>query len=99
LSALQNQEAKTKNEADTQFRQLSLEYEKALKQWRNYQTITLLKKDTYDKNVEQFQENILSLDRLLISLNDLLLAQINEGNALTNLSFTKHKILIHNVYK
>lgn len=99
LSALQNQEAKTKNEAETQFRQLSLEYEKALKQWRNYQTITLLKKDTYDKNVEQFQENILSLDRLLISLNDLLLAQINEGNALTNLSFTKHKILIHNVYK
>lgn len=99
LSALQNQEAKTKNEAETQFRQLSLEYEKAMKQWRNYQTITLLKKDTYDKNVEQFQENILSLDRLLISLNDLLLAQINEGNALTNLSFTKHKILIHNVYK
>jgi OMF family outer membrane factor len=99
LSALQNQEAKTKNEAETQFRQLSLEYEKAQKQWRNYQTITLLKKDTYDKNVEQFQENILSLDRLLISLNDLLLAQINEGNALTNLSFTKHKILIHNVYK
>jgi outer membrane protein TolC len=99
LSALQNQEAKTKNEADTQFRQLSLEYEKAQKQWRNYQSITLLKKDTYDKNVDQFQENILSLDRLLISLNDLLLAQINEGNALTNLSFTKHKILIHNVYK
>lgn len=99
LSSLQNQETKTKNEADTQFRQLALEYEKAQKQWTNYQSITLLKKDSYEKNSDQFQENILSLDRLLISLNDLLLAQINEANALTNLSFTKHKILIHNVYK
>lgn len=99
LLNLKNQEVKTKNEADTQARQLSLEYEKASGQWANNQSITLLKKDTYDKNMFQYQENILTLDRLLTSYNDLLIAQLNEANGLTNITFTKHKILINNQYK
>jgi outer membrane protein TolC len=99
LLTLQNQQVKVKNEADLQCKQLSMELEKAQKQLSNFKTISLLKKDTYDKNMDQYQENILSFDRLLISYNDLIIAQLNEVNAQSSMAFVKNKILIHNLYK
>jgi OMF family outer membrane factor len=53
-----------------------LEYEKALLQNENFRKIYTLKKDTYEKNFNQFKENILPLDKLLISQNDMLTSRL-----------------------
>lgn len=77
---------------------MALEYEKAQKQWSNFKSIADLKEDTYQKNLNQYNENILPLDRLLTSQNDMLNSQLNVVVALANIAFAKHKIIIHNQY-
>jgi outer membrane protein TolC len=77
-------------------KQLEIEYEKAIEQFKNLKKIYVLKKDTYEKNFNQYQEQILPLDKLLISQNDLLISEINMVNALANIGFSKNKIVINN---
>ena len=85
-------------ETETKNRQLILDYEKALSQVRNFRKIVDLKQDTYNKNFNQYQENILALDKLLISHNDLLIAELNLVSALANIGFNKSKIDINNKF-
>ena len=73
-----------------------LEYEKSLKQKENLWKIHDLKKDTYEKNFNQFKENILPLDKLLISQNDMLVSKLNIVSSLANIGFNKTKIEINN---
>ena len=75
-----------------------LDYDKAVKQAENYRKISALKKDTYEKNYNQFKENILSLDKLLISQNELLQSKLNVVLALATISFNKNKIDITNKF-
>ena len=67
-----------------------------MEQYKNFKKIYLLKKDTFEKNFNQYQEQILPLDKLLISQNDLLISEINLVNALANIGFSKNKIVINN---
>ena len=67
-------------------------------QVENFKKIADLKKDTYDKNYNQFKENILSLDKLLISQNELLQSKLNLVLALASISFNKNKIDINNKF-
>ncbi len=53
--------------------------EKAFSQLENYKKIQTLKEDTYQKYFDQYQENILSLDKLLIAQTDMLLSQRAAG--------------------
>lgn len=85
-------------ETETKNRQMVLDYEKAVSQLQNFKKIALLKEDTYNKNFNQYRENILALDRLLISHNDLMLAKLNVVTALANLGFNKSKIDINNKF-
>lgn len=85
-------------ESETKNRQLILDYEKALSQVQNFKKIADLKQDTYNKNFNQYQENILALDKLLISHNDLLIAKLNLISALANIGFNKNKIDINNKF-
>lgn len=78
--------------------QLVLEYEKSVSQLQNYKKIALLKEDTYLKNFNQYQENIIGLDKLLISHNDLLIAKLNVINAMANIGFNKSRIDINNKF-
>ncbi len=78
--------------------QMKLEHEKAIKQTENFKKISDLKKDTYQKNLNQFKENIMPLDKLLLSHNELLISRLNLVQALANISYTKHKIDIHNIF-
>lgn len=78
--------------------QMKLEHEKAIKQTENFKKISDLKKDTYQKNLHQFKENIMPLDKLLLSHNELLISRLNLVQALANISYTKHKIDIHNLF-
>lgn len=98
LQTLANNEVHIQNETKSKDQQLALEYEKAQKQWSNFKSIADLKEDTYQKNLNQYNENILPLDRLLTSQNDMLNSQLNVVVALANIAFAKHKIIIHNQY-
>jgi len=98
LQTLANNELHIQKETETKNTQLGLEYAKAQKQWSNFKAISDLKEDTYQKNLNQYNENILSLDRLLISQNDMLNSQLNVVMALATVAFSKYKIIIHNQY-
>lgn len=98
LQTLANNELHIQNETKSKDQQLALEYEKAQKQWSHFKSIADLKEDTYQKNLNQYNENILPLDRLLTSQNDMLNSQLNVVVALANIAFAKHKIVIHNQY-
>lgn len=98
LQTLVNSEFHMKNETNSKITQLTLEYEKAQKQWANFSSISDLKEDTYQKNLNQYNENILPLDRLLTSQNDMLNSQLNVVVALANIAYANHKIIIYNQY-
>ncbi len=85
-------------ETATKNRALVLDYEKALSQLQNFKKIALLKEDTYKKTFNQYQENIISLDDLLISYNNMLAAQLNVVSALASIGYAKSKIDINNKF-
>ena len=96
LNQLKNNADHAEKENEFANKQLEIEYEKAIEQFKNFKKIYVLKKDTYEKNFNQYQEQILPLDKLLISQNDLLISEINMVNALANIGFSKNKIVINN---
>lgn len=98
LHTLALNESHVEKETATKTEQLVIEYQKAQSQYKNFKTILDLKSDTYQKSLNQYQENILGLDRLLISQNDMLSSQINVVLALSNIAFAKAKVVIHNLY-
>jgi len=98
IKILSNSEEHSIKENDIKNQQLILDYEKSVKQVENFKKIADLKKDTYEKNYNQFKENILSLDKLLISQNELLQSKLNLVLALASISFNKNKIDINNKF-
>ena len=98
IKMLCNSEEHAIKENDIKNQQLILDYEKSVKQAENFKKIAYLKKDTYEKNYNQFKENILSLDKLLISQNELLQSKLNVVLALASISFNKNKIDINNKF-
>lgn len=96
LNQLKNNAEHAEKENEFANKQLEIEYEKAIEQYKNFKKIYGLKKDTFEKNFNQYQEQILPLDKLLISQNDLLISEINLVNALANIGFSKNKIVINN---
>jgi len=95
ITVLKNNEEHAQKENQNRNIQLVLEYEKAINQKKNFEKIFELKKDTYEKNFNQFKENILPLDRLLISQNDMLISKLNLITTLANIGFNKTKIEIN----
>lgn len=96
IQILKNNEKHSLKENENKNAQMILEYEKSLKQKENLWKIHDLKKDTYEKNFNQFKENILPLDKLLISQNDMLVSKLNIVSSLANIGFNKTKIEINN---
>ncbi len=96
LEMAKNNQEFSKKENENKNKQMILEYEKALLQNENFRKIYTLKKDTYEKNFNQFKENILPLDKLLISQNDMLTSRLNVVYSLANIGFAKAKIEISN---
>lgn len=93
-----NNEEFSLKENENRNKQMILEYEKALKQRDNYSKIYNLKKDTYEKNFNQFKEHIISLDKLLISQNDMLVSKLNLVTSLANIGYNQNKIAINNKF-
>lgn len=85
-------------ENETRNKNLLVEYEKASSQLENFKKIQTLKEDTYQKYFDQYQENILSLDKLLTAQTDMLLSQLNVITALAGIGFSENKIIINNKF-
>lgn len=92
-----NQEHATQ-EAISEANQLDATYEKAQMQYKNFAQIQNLKEDSYQKYLLQYDENILSLDKLLTAQNEMLNSQLNTIVALTNIAYAKNRIQINNQY-
>ena len=85
-------------ENETRNSNLLVEYEKASSQLENFKKIQTLKEDTYQKYFDQYQENILPLDKLLTAQTDMLLSQLNVITALAGIGFSENKIIINNKF-
>lgn len=96
--AVQNAEhSKLQNEMNNA--QLNLDYEKAFSTLNTTEKIYKLKEENYRLALNQFNESILSSDRLLAAFNEMLLSRLNYANAAANCLFTKSKIEINNSIK
>lgn len=96
LEQAKNNAEQAAKENESMNNQLVLEYEKAVQQVIHFEKIYQLKKDTFEKNKNQFDEEILPLDKLLLSQNEFITSEINLASALANCGFSKYKILINN---
>ena len=85
-------------ENETRNSNLLVEYEKTSSQLENFKKIQTLKEDTYQKYFDQYQENILPLDKLLTAQTDMLLSQLNVITALAGIGFSENKIIINNKF-
>jgi len=74
------------------------ELKKAKSQLESLEKIEALKKDTFEKNYAQFEENILPLDRLLISQNDWLASRLNRATGAVNVKYNYQILRINNRY-
>lgn len=83
---------------DINNRQLENDYQKALAQIEKARQIVTLKRDTYQKGKNQYQADILPLDKLLLFYNDLLNSELNVLNAEIALQFANAKIELNNRY-
>lgn len=72
--------------------------ERARKKRENLVKIEALKKDSFEKNLSRFEENILPLDELLKAQNDWLQSQINRYKEEVNEKYTSYTIKIYNDY-
>ena len=85
-------------ENETRNSNLLVEYEKTSSQLENFKKIQTLKEDTYQKYFDQYQENILPLDKLLTAQTDMLLSQLYVITALAGIGFSENKIIINNKF-
>lgn len=76
--------------------QRETELKKAQSQLASLERIEALKKDTFDKNYVQFEENILPLDKLLISQNDWLASRLNRAAGAVNVQYNYQILRINN---
>ncbi|MCD8539897.1 MAG: TolC family protein [Leadbetterella sp.] len=78
--------------------QQETELKKARSQLESLEKIEALKQDTFEKNYAQFEENILSLDKLLISQNDWLTGRLNRAAGAVNVRYNYQILKINNRY-
>jgi OMF family outer membrane factor len=79
--------------------QLKLEYKKTIDSNNISEKILMLKTDTYNKNLEIYQQDLVSIDNLLISFNDKLNAELNKIISQVNANYLRTKININNTIK
>ena len=80
-------------------KQLQLEYRKSVDNEQLTQNILNLKRDTYQKNLNLFRQNIYPVENLLFSFTDELNATLSHAVAKVNIEFQNAKININNTLK
>jgi len=77
-------------------RQLQTEYEKAFSHRNSNEEIYLLRKDTYEKNLNNYKEGIISLEQTINSFNALVSSEYNLISSEKSIEMTLSKIKINN---
>lgn len=98
LKILENNDEHSVFENSQKNLQLLTEYSKAKSQLINFQNIVKLRTENYEKSIIQYKENVLPIEKLLQSQNDLLLSKLNLVMTLANIGFSKSRIDISNKF-
>lgn len=77
-------------------KQITLDYETSYKQVLDYKRIYQLKRDNYFKNRNLYDAQLLALDKLLLSFNDMINSELNMITAQMNNQYYHAKININN---
>lgn len=101
-SALLNAQLAEINRKHQQFqtlsgnRQLELEYQKILGQYRNAKSMFRLKEENFEKSLNQYNAGILAIDKLLLVHNELIMSESNLLSVLSAVFYAKARIDIAN---
>lgn len=96
LKMAKNNTKQAEIQAELNQKNLEKEYEKALSQATSDDEILALRKDSYQKNMNLYQEGLLSLEVTLDSFNIMVTASYNLLSSQTNVQLTLSKISINN---
>lgn len=90
---------KQKNQQEFEQKQLALEYQKAIDNEKVTKEILKLRSDTYQKNLNLYEQNIYPTENLILSFTDELNAILAQTVAKVNVEFQNAKININNTIK
>ena len=79
--------------------QLEIDYQKAYESYLINSKIEALQKDSYEKNLNIYQEGIISATDLISSFDDWLNSSLNTVALLATVEYAKSKIIINNTIK
>jgi len=88
-----------RNKAELEYRQLGIDFYKALSQWTTNAEVYELKKDSFEKNLNLYTEGVISLEQTLNSYNAMVNSNYNSITSAINVLLTKSKIDINNKIK
>ncbi|NJO91270.1 MAG: TolC family protein [Chloroflexia bacterium] len=88
-----------KNKTELEYKQLGIDYNKAISQWESNTEVYELKKESYEKNLNLYSEGLLSLDQTLNSYNAMVNSNYNRISSAINVLLTQSKIEINNRIK
>jgi outer membrane protein TolC len=94
LAQKNSEQSKIKSEIE--FKQLNVDYEKAISQAKANDKIFKLRKDTYDKNQKLYSEGLIGIDQTLNSYNAMVNANYNTISSLINIQLAQSRIDINN---
>ena len=85
--------------ANLDFEQLKIEYSKSVSQSNSNKLVAMLREDTYRRNLENSREGIISLDKLLLSYNEMVNSSYTSISASVSVLLNESKIKIYNKIK
>jgi len=87
------------NKSSLESIQLNIDYEKACSQYKTNKEISLLREESYKKNLELYKEGIIGLDQTLTSFTNLITSQENLIISAATVLLTASKITLNNTIK
>jgi outer membrane protein TolC len=88
-----------KIKADLDFKQLSVDFDKALSQAKSNEEVFKLRKDTYEKNQRLYIEGLLGIDQTINSYNNMVNSNYSLVSSNINVLLAQSKIDINNKIK
>jgi outer membrane protein TolC len=88
-----------KIKADLEIKQLSVDYDKALSQAKTNNEIFVLRKETYEKNLNLYNEGLINLEQTLSSFNSMVSSNYNFISSQVTVLSAQTKIDINNRIK
>jgi outer membrane protein TolC len=94
LAQKNSEQSKIKSEIE--YKQLNVDFDKAISQAKANDEIFKLRKDTYDKNQKLYSEGLIGIDQTLNSYNAMVNANYNAISSLINIQLAQSRIDINN---